>query len=237
MELGRTMIKAKKPVGAAGYLAIFFCSLTAIIVAPIRLLPLTAAVCLLTAAAAYPQAFRGLFRWRWLAMIVLLAVPPVFLIGEIDRSLYGIGYSSEGVNSSIQILLRILVVLVSVNGLTSTVDISSLAGLMEKLGLRGLGFSFGVAVNLLPALRQSAQTAWRSLWMRGGLRKQRWRGLRLLAVTIFANALGRAEEIALAAETRAYSPERSRSLPVKAGRWDGWILAGGLLAVLALSRG
>ena len=74
-----------------------------------------------------------------------------------------------------QIALRILVVLVAIQGMTSSVDISSVAGLLERAGLHGLGFSVGVALNLLPGLLQSAQNAWRSLWMRGGLRKQRLR--------------------------------------------------------------
>ena len=125
-----------------------------------------------------------------------------------------------------------LVVLVAILGLTASVDISSVAGLLERAGLRGLGFSVGVALNLLPALLGSATNAWRSLWMRGGLRRQRLRGLRLLAVTITAGALSRAEEIALAAEARAFSPGRARALPVKSGQLDGAVMGLGLLAVL-----
>ena len=71
--------------------------------------------------------------------------------------------------------------------------------------------------------------------MRGGLRRQRWRGLRLLAVTITASALSRAEEIALAAEARAFSPEHARSLPVRFGRWDWLALSLGVVAVLCFA--
>ena len=117
-------------------------------------------------------------RLRWLAMIVLLALPPVFFLGELDRSLAGVRYSSEGLVNGLQIAVRILVVLLAVDGLTGSVDISSVAGLLERTGLHGLGFSLGVALNLLPSLQQSALNTWRSLWMRGGLRKQRWSGLR-----------------------------------------------------------
>ncbi|MBE0410753.1 MAG: hypothetical protein IBX69_13595, partial [Anaerolineales bacterium] len=151
-----------------------------------------------------------------------------------DRSLAGTRYSSEGLMASIQITLRILVVLVSIQGLTSRIDIASVAGLLERAGLRGLGFSMGVALNLLPALQQSATNAWRSMWMRGGFRKNRWRGLRLLAVTIIAGALGRAEEIALAAEARAFSPQRARSMPVKVGKYDWGIAIVLSIAVIGL---
>lgn len=234
MKVGLSGAFRERYIGTVGYLAIFFCSILAVMVVPARRLSWAAVGCLLIAWLVYPQAFRGLMRLRWLVMIILLALPPIFLVGEVDRSLYGIRYSSEGLQSAIQIALRILIVLISVQGLTSSVDISSIAGLLELAGFHGLGFSLGVALNLLPALLQSAQNAWRSLWMRGGLRKQRWRALRLLGVTIIASALGRAEEIALAAEARAFSPHRARSLPIKLGKWDWGILTAGVLLILGL---
>jgi energy-coupling factor transporter transmembrane protein EcfT len=146
------------------------------------------------------------------------------LVGELDAHLAGIPYSSVGLLVGAQMALRLIVVLAAVEGLTSTVDVASIAGLLERLGLHGLGFSMGVALNLLPALQTAALHAWQSLWLRGGLRRKRLRGLRLLMVTILANALGRAEEIALAAEARGYTPERSRRLPIQVGRWD-WLVA------------
>ena len=222
-------------LGTIGYLAIFACSVAVVMVTPVQRLPWAAAVCLLVALWIYPQAFLGLLRLRWLVMIALLALPPVFLLGELDRSLAGMMYSSLGLASAIQIALRMLVVLVAILGLTGSVDISSVAGLLERAGLRGLGFSVGVALNLLPALLVSATNAWRSLWMRGGLRRQRLRGLRLLAVTIAAGALSRAEEIALAAEARAFSPDHARSLPVRIGEWDFLFLILGAALVLGFA--
>lgn len=221
-------------MGAIGHLAIFAFSLASVMVAPFSRLPWAAGICLLTALLVYPQVFRRLFRLRFLIMILLMAVPPVFLVGETDRSLGGIPYAYEGLLSGIQIAVRIIVVLVAIQGLTTSVDIASVAGLLERAGLRGLGFSMGVALNLLPALQYSALNAWRSLWMRGGFRKQRRRGLRLLAVTIIAGALNRAEEIALAAEARAFLPDRARSLPIKIGSLDWVVSAGGLLLVLSI---
>jgi len=232
-NLSLSVPRGEQKLGTIGYLAIFACSLAAVMFTPAEYLPWAAAGCLIVAALIYPRAFRGLMRLRWLVMIGLLSLPPIFLVGELDRSLAGIPYSSEGLMSAIQIALRILVVLISIQGLTSVVDISSIAGLMEHAGLHGLGFSVGVAMNLLPALLQSTQNAWRSLRMRGGLRKRRGHSLRLLAVTIIAGALSRAEEIALAAEARAFSPERARSLPVKVGKWDWVILALSVVFILA----
>jgi energy-coupling factor transporter transmembrane protein EcfT len=56
--------------------------------------------------------------------------------------------------------------------------------------------------------------------------------LQLLAITIITNALRRSEEIALAAEARAFSPEHSRALPVKTGNLDWPIVFVGLLSWL-----
>jgi energy-coupling factor transporter transmembrane protein EcfT len=221
-------------IGITGYLAVFAWSVLAVMLTPARYIHWIAVICFVVAAIFYPQAFRSMMRLRWLIMIVILALPPVFVVGELDRNLGGIPYSSTGLVSSIQIAIRILVVLMAINGLTSSVDITSVAGLLERTGLHGIGFSVGVALNLLPSLQQSALNAWRSLWMRGGLRKERLRALRLMAVTIMASALNRAEEIALAAEARAFSPERARALPVKNGKYDKTILVLCLLGLLPL---
>lgn len=228
------LVRTNGALGTVGHLVIFACSLALVMLAPAARLPWAAGICLAAALLLYPQVFRRLLKLRFLVMLLVLAVPPVFLIGEPDRSLAGIAYSSEGLQSGLQVSIRILVVLMAVGGLTGSVDIASVAGLLERLGLQGLGFSMGVALNLLPALQQSALNAWRSLWMRGGLRRKRRRGLRLLAVTVIAGALSRAEEIALAAEARAFSPERARALPVKSGRLDWVVAVAGVVLVLVV---
>jgi energy-coupling factor transporter transmembrane protein EcfT len=192
--------------------------------APQEYIPVTAAVCITVSVLLFPLSPHQLFHWRWLFFMLLLALPPVFFLGEIDRSFWGLGYSSEGLLAGLQIALRFIVVLVALNGFTGSVEITAIAGLLERVGLQGLGFSMGVALNLLPSLQQSSINAWHSLWMRGGLRRQRWRGIRLLAFSIITNALRRAEEIALAAEARAFSPDRSRALPIVVRNRDWLIL-------------
>jgi len=138
--------------------------------------------------------------------------------------------------SGLQMACRAIVMLLAVDGFSSSVDVSEVAGLLERLGLTGLGFSVGIALNLLPVLRQSASNAWQSLWMRGGLRQKRWRGLRLYLVTVLSNAIRRAEEIALAAEARAYSPGRLRPWPLRKGSLDWLIILAsvGSAAIVAL---
>ena len=228
MRLERSKPSVPGKLGTISYLVLFAWSLGMVMLAPAEHLLLAGGLCFLAAALVYPHSFRRIMRLRWLVMIALLAIPPLFFLGEFDRTLWGIAYSSQGLTSSLQILLRIVVVLITVDGFTNSVDIASIAGLLERFGLRGLGFSMGVALNLLPSLQTSALNTWHSLWMRGGLRRQRWRGIRLLLLTIITNALRRTEEIALAAEGRAFCPAQCRAMPLRTGSLD-WPVSVGIL--------
>lgn len=224
-------------VGIYGYLTVFLWTLGMVIFSPSGQIYLITIVCLLVSAIIYPHkstrfSVQRFFRPQWLILIGLLVIPPIFFWGTPDRSLWGLAFSTQGLLLSVRIALQMIVILVTVNGLTSAVDITSLAGLIERLGMKGLGFSIGVALNLLPALRQSSINAWRSLWMRGGFRKKRWRGLQMLSVTIMTNALRWAEEVSLAAESRAFSPDNARALPIKSGSLDGLIMLVGLVSFL-----
>lgn len=210
-------------IGTPGHLAIFASMVAAVLAASPARMPVAAGLCLALAVVLYPTAFRRLLKVRWLLFLLLLALPQVFLGGE------------GGLAAAGAAALRALVVLVAINGLARSVNVVEVAGLLERLGLTGLGFAMGVAVNLLPALLDSARSGWYSLKMRGGLRRQWWRGLQLLFLTVVTNAIRRAEDIALAAEARAYTPERSRVQPLKRGRLDWAVAAAGLAAVLAFA--
>jgi len=212
-------------------LVLFFWALAMVMITPPEKLIWAAAVCQVAAAVFYANSFRRLLRRRYLIMMAALMLPTIFFLGEIDQQFWGIGYSSEGLLAALQIGLRFVVVLTAVDGFTSAVDIPQIAGLLERFGLRGLGFSMGVALNLLPGLQQSSHNAWQALQMRGGLRRQWRRGLRLLAITIVTNALRRAEEIALAAESRAFSPECVHPLPLQSGWQDKLLIPIGMVTL------
>jgi energy-coupling factor transporter transmembrane protein EcfT len=207
-------------LGTIGYLSILVWSLAIIMFSPADRIPLSAGLCLLVAGILYPRAIQRLLRLRWLVLFGILVLVNALWIGQIDLKIWGIPLSSSGFLDGLRMALRAMVILIVVDGFSLSVGISEVAGLLEGLGLSGLGFSLGVAVNLLPNLRQSSANAWRSLWMRGGFRSQRLRALRLYLVTVIANAIRRGEDIALAAEARAYSPDHNRPLPLKSGRLD-----------------
>jgi energy-coupling factor transporter transmembrane protein EcfT len=227
-------LQQRLALGTIGYLILFLWCLGMVMLVPQEYIPIAAIACITISVLLFPLSPHRLFHWRWLFFMLLLALPPVFFLGEIDRSFWGLGYSSEGLLAGLQIALRFIVVLIALNGLTGSVEITAIAGLLERVGLQGLGFSMGVALNLLPSLQQSSINAWHSLWMRGGLRRQRWRGLRLLAFSILTNALRRAEEIALAAEARAFSPELSRAMPIVVKNQDWLILFFALASLVTI---
>jgi energy-coupling factor transporter transmembrane protein EcfT len=138
----------------------------------------------------------------------------------------GLPLSSIAILNGAQMTLRAIVILLAADGLSSSVNITEIAGLLERSGLQGLGFSIGVATNLLPDLRQSSTNAWHSLRMRGGLRANWWRGIQLLLLTVLSNSLRHAEEIVLAAEVRAFRPELSRKVSLRIGTLDWWFVTG-----------
>lgn len=220
-------------IGTAGHLIVFFWTLATLMLAPQQRLPWAALFCLSVCGLVYPISLQRLLRWRWLTMLALLVLPPIFFLGERNMSLAGLQVSSEGLLLASLIALRFIVVLVAVDGLTAAVEITAIASLLERAGLQGLGFSMGVALNLLPSLQHSATSTWRSLWMRGGFRKHRWRALRCYLVTVAANGLRRAEDIALAAEARGFSPDRARPMPLRSSRFD-WLLTALAPATLLL---
>ncbi|MGD2027555.1 MAG: hypothetical protein PVI99_07040, partial [Anaerolineales bacterium] len=143
-------------IGTFGHLVIFIWLLAMAMVFPQRNLLVGGVLCLLVIAVIYPAVFKRMLNLRFVLFGIVLMLPPVFMLEEADRTLLGVTYSSEGLLAGVQAGVRFWVVLLAVFGFTQSVDISSLAGMLERFGLQGLGFSFGVALNLVPSLRDAA---------------------------------------------------------------------------------
>lgn len=234
-DLSKIIGKRTDTLGTVGHLAVFLWLLGMVALAPgTRIIP-TTVICLGVGTAVYPQSIHRTFKLRYLLLMLLLAAPSLFFLGELDSIFWGIHYSSEGLKAGLQIASRFVIILVAVQGFTSAVEIIALAGLLERFGLQGLGFTIGVALNLLPYMQQSSIHAWQSLRMRGGLRRRRLHSLRLLVTTIVTNGLRRAEEVALAAETRAFSPENARPQPVRKGSLDWLSVMAGIISLVVMA--
>jgi energy-coupling factor transporter transmembrane protein EcfT len=219
---------SKQLIGSPGHFAIFLWALVMVLLPSLahEIIPMLFVVGVMIVM--YPFALQRLTRPRWLVILAGLFLINVFF-GVADEAndlaVLGLRLSSVAVFNGAQMTLHAVVILMAADGLSSSVNIIEVAGLFERGGLRGLGFSIGVATNLLPDLRQSSLNAWHSLRMRGGLRAQWWRGVQLLLLTIISNALRHAEEIVLAAEVRAFRPELSKKVSIRTGVLDWWIVS------------
>jgi energy-coupling factor transporter transmembrane protein EcfT len=210
-------------LGTYGHLGIFIWLISMVMVFPPEKLAIPTSLCLVLIALIYPFAFNRLFNTRLIFFSLVFVIPPIFFIGEADHIILGLSISNEGALIGLQAGVRLIIVLLAVNGFTSSVNIPSLAGVLEKFGLQGLGFSIGVAINLVPTLRDTAIKTWHSLKMRGGLRKNWLRGMQLYLIVVITNALRHTEEIALAAESRGFSPEKARPMAIKSNKTD-WVV-------------
>ncbi|HSM57012.1 MAG TPA: energy-coupling factor transporter transmembrane component T [Candidatus Sulfomarinibacteraceae bacterium] len=228
------MKKGRWQPGTVGSLILFVWSLALVFVTPLPRLWIAGLLALLAAVLLYPQSLRRLLQPRWLLLLGLMSVPSLFLPGRPLLALGPLTLTAEGVQGAWQMLLRATVILAAVDGFTASVSVSEMAGLFERAGLRGLGFATGVALNLLPILRDSIAITWHSLRMRGGFRRHRLRATRYFLVTVVAGAVQRAEEIALAAEARAYSPDGGRASPLRHGAVDPYLLLACVALLLAL---
>ena len=212
------------PVGTIGYLVILVVTISLALIAPSLVLLCMAILEIAITFFCVPGAFSPLVLARWLILCTVLILPSIFLSGNLDRQYINIPYSSQRLTVPFLSILRMIVIFLVVSIFTSSVEIRALAGVFEKLGLHGLGFSLGVELNLLLSLNQSALTTWRVLQIRGGFRHQRWAVLKMMTHTVISQALNRAEEIALAAEVLAFTPEKAQAYPIVKGSFDKLII-------------
>lgn len=226
--------RARVHLGTAGHLSLFFWSLAAVFLVGGTRTWVAALMVLAALGAIYPGTLRRSLRPRWLLLVAFMALPSLFLSGAPAVTLGPVSLSADGVQMGLRVVARALVILVAVDSFTTAVDVAALAAVFERAGLNGVGFALGVALNLLPILRDTATTTWHSLRMRGGFRRQPLRGLRFYLVTVVSSAIRRAGEIALAAEARAFSPERQRPAPLQASAYDGVAFMAGAAVFLLL---
>ncbi len=218
---------SKPLIGSLGHFAIFLLALAIVLLPPLAHEVIPTLFILVVMIVMYPFALQRLSHPRWPVILASLFLINVFFgvsDGTKDWVVLGLHLSSVAVFNGAQMTLHAAVILMAADGLSSSVNIIEVAGLFERSGLHGLGFSIGVASNLLPDLRQSSLNAWHSLRMRGGLRAQWWRGVQLLLLTVISNALRHAEQIVLAAEVRAFRPELSKKVSIRTGVLDWWIV-------------
>ena len=166
----------------------------------------------------------------WTLVLSALALGPLVL-GEKDLAWGWLRLSQDGFWMGLWMALRALCLTVAFSVALSALSVSEMVRLFETVGLKGLGFALGVALNLLPILQENAMAAYHTLHLRGGFRRRPWQALKLFLITVIANALRHSDDVVNAAAARAFEPTVRRGEPVRFQRADG------LLAVVLLSLG
>jgi energy-coupling factor transporter transmembrane protein EcfT len=223
--------------GPPGYLFLLLWTLALVLLVPPERTLLAAAVALLAGIAcrqvqagtgsSLSHTRGGFRRGRWLLFGGLMMVPVLISAVEIGPGWQVEAVAWDALGEGVRMLVRALVIMSAANSFATSVSVSEIAALFERAGVRGLGFALGVAVNLLPVLQQTMRSTWHSMRMRGGFRRQRLQHLRLFLATLIVTTLRRAETIALAAETRAYTPEDSHPVPIANGTLDASLMVTG----------
>jgi energy-coupling factor transporter transmembrane protein EcfT len=183
--------------------------------------------------------FTALFRARalrilgrrqlWLFIIPTLLLSP-FVIGQPDAYLWWLHFSVEGFWAGLWMVARALSITLAAAVVAGTVSVSEMAQVFERMRLKGLGFAVGVATNMLPTVRETMQTSYQSIRLRGGFRSHRRETLKLLLVAVIAGSLRRGDDIVSAAEARAFDPSRSTQ-PSISMTWGDIALAIGAIMV------
>jgi len=156
-----------------------------------------------------PAALRPIFNWRWALLLALLIVPSALFVGEPDLTAAGIMLSGQGLRLGLEMACRATTVMTVVSVFSQSISVMQLTRLLDRYGLRGLGFAIGVGFHAMPTLKKRFLTAYAALRLRGGFRRQRWRAVQLLLITVITGALRYGEEVVLAAEARAFEYDSS----------------------------
>jgi energy-coupling factor transporter transmembrane protein EcfT len=168
---------------------------------------------------------------RLLAPFIGITALAGLLAGPADWAMGGFWLSLPGLAIALQASLRAVTVLLGVSLFASSVSVSEVTGLFERIGCKGLGFAVGVALNMLPTTREIITTSFHALRLRGGFRRNYLQSLRLLLITVVVSSLRHAEDIVKAAEARAFTPAQARPMPVVWRRSD-LAFAAALFAVI-----
>lgn len=167
----------------------------------------------------------------WVFVGTAVALGP-FLSRGTGESLRAVSLDRAGLVIGLQMAGRALTLTLAFTVGLSALSLADLIAIFGRLKLRGLGFSLGVAMNLLTTLHEMGTLTFDTIRLRGGLRRPLV-GLRLFLVSLVSNTLRYGDEIVDAATVRAFDPA-GKGPP--GGQESGrWCRADGGLAVVLVA--
>lgn len=116
----------------------------------------------------------------------------------------------------IEMSVRAVVMVLAISAFVRTVDISELTGLLERLsGSEAFSFVFGLAFNFSQRLERIARDTLNAIKLRGGFRVRNLAvSVRYLLSSTTLKALAKSEDMAYAAEARAFGAGREMPNPL-----------------------
>jgi energy-coupling factor transporter transmembrane protein EcfT len=196
------------PLSPVSYLAFLSWALLLVALLPdSRLGPLLAAVVLFGWFYGRPGLRVLSSRRFWLFILSTLAIAP-FILGEPDVHLGIVGLSRTGMITGVWMAARAATLMLAFSVSLGALSVAQMIHLFDGLGLRGLGFALGVALNLGPVLRDAVEAAYHTMRLRGGFRRP-VQNARLFLITVVTNALRYGDDVVKAASARAFDPAAS----------------------------
>ena len=119
----------------------------------------------------YPAGLFVLTRARTWILLAMIVISSTLVGADPEWSLGPLGLSSQGAVLGLNMVMRALIIIIAVTGIVSSVPVDRIGAVLERVGLRGMGFAVGVAFNLLPLVQRSLVTSWQAMRLRAGLRR------------------------------------------------------------------
>jgi energy-coupling factor transporter transmembrane protein EcfT len=171
-------------------------------------------------------------RWRfWVFIGAAVAIGP-WLGRRAELTETGFADWWPGLYLGLEMAGRALTLMLAFSLGLSSLSLSDMVAIFDRLRLRGLGFALGVAMNLLVILQEMTRTTFETIKLRGGLRRPPM-AVRLFLVTVVSNTLRYGDQVVSAASVRAFDPDKGRGRSLSPQRVDLWLA----VALLALSAG
>lgn len=224
----------RQGMSAWSYLGFFVWTLVMVAVLPATRVPwLLGLIIALGLAIAGTKIGQTLANWRLWLILLLVIVLSSFIVGEADVHWGGIRLSSDGFWVGLWMATRALCITLGFAASIGALSVSEMSRLFERLGLKGLGFALGVALNMTHVLREVVHVTYHTCRLRGGFRRNVLSGGRRFLIGTITNALRYGDDVVLAASARAFDPARTSGAKLSLTAVDGIFLL--LLAGLAVA--
>lgn len=153
-----------------------------------------------------PRTLRDAWGLRTFVLVALAVLGTGLLVGLTAGP-------QQGLASALTALARFAVLILVMALASRALDTDRLERVTDRLGLRRLGLTCGLALNAMPHLGEACRDAWIALGARRGRKHPAARDLPLLAETLLAHAARTAEQAGLAAALRGHHALVARPRP------------------------